>query len=219
MTYATVADFLDRHQGASTAVLTAALVAVTVFYAWQNRKMVGEMKKARDATILPKLALDFHPLGPTVFDLAIKNVGPGAALDIDVRTEWVPVDRSVSAPGVQWRRNIMSPGEQVELFPPGELAGNLESLPETYSEVRLFGTMSDAVGASHEVDERFANLPEWGQLLKDAHQSWKPPEPERRAADAMYSKFERPLKDLTNATSQIARAVREASPPPSDEPR
>jgi hypothetical protein len=85
--YADLFGSLDRHQGASTAILTAALVAVTVFYAWQNRKMVGEMKKARDATILPKLALDLHALGPTVFDLAIKNVGPGAALDIDVQTD------------------------------------------------------------------------------------------------------------------------------------
>lgn len=134
--YADLFGSLDRHQGASTAILTAALVAVTVFYAWQNRKMVGEMKKARDATILPKLALDLHTLGPTVFDLAIKNVGPGAALDIDVQTEWMPVDESAAAPGVRWRRNILSPGGQVELFPPGELSGNHESLPETYKEVR-----------------------------------------------------------------------------------
>lgn len=96
------------------------------------------------------------------------------------------------------------------------MSGNLESLPETYKEVRLHGTMSDAVGNPHKIDARFEDLPEWGQLLKSARQSWKPPEPERRAADAMSNKFERPLRDLTKAASEIARAVREIPSPPSD---
>lgn len=208
MVYATILGFFDKHQGSSTVILTAALVAVTAFYAWQNRKMVSEMKKARDAAILPKLALDFHPIGPDVVDLAIRNVGPGAAIDIDIRTEWVPVDASAPAPGARWRRNIMSPGEEVQLFLPTKGDRNLKALSETYKEVRLVGAMADAAGNPHEVDERFEDLPEWVRLLKDAHQSWKPPEPERRTADAMYSKFERPLKDLTNAAREIARAVR-----------
>ena len=215
MTLATLIDSLDRHQGASTAILTAALVLVTAVYAWQNRKMVREMKHARDATILPKLALEFHRLGPNVVDLAIRNVGPGAAIDIDVRTEWVPTAEGATAPGARWRRNLLSPSEQVELFPPGDLNGNLDSLPERFKEVRLRGTMIDAAGTTHKVDERFSDLPEWRRILGDAHESWHPPEPERRAADALYKKFERPLKDLTNATNEVARAIRSLAPPSS----
>jgi hypothetical protein len=217
MALANVIDFLDKHQGASTAILTGALVLVTVIYAWQNRKMVREMKHARDAAILPKLALEFHRLGPNVVDLAIRNVGPGAAIDIDVRTEWVPIAEDATAPGARWRRNLLSPSEQVELFPPGDLGGNLDSLPDRFREVRLQGTMIDAAGTTHEVDERFSDLPEWRRILGDAHESWHPPEPERRAADAFYKKFERPLKDLTNATNEVARAVRASTPPPTSD--
>lgn len=202
---------LDRHQGVTTAILTTALVAVTVFYAWQNRRMVGEMKKARDAALLPKLSLNLHALGPNIFDLAIKNVGPGAALDIDVRTEWVPIDESATPLGSRWRSNVLSPGEQVELFPPGEQSGEQGWLPERYGEIRLVGAMSDAVGNRHQVNERFAGLPEWGRLVEEAQQSWKPPEPERRVADALFNKFQPPLKDLSRATDEIARALRETS--------
>ena len=118
MAFATLIDSLDRHQGASTAILTAALVLVTAVYAWQNRKMVREMKHARDATILPKLALEFHRLGPNVVDLAIRNVGPGAAIEIDVRTEWVPTAEGATAPGA-----TTTNGLQIEA------AEGLEGLP------------------------------------------------------------------------------------------
>jgi hypothetical protein len=36
---ATVIDYLDRHAGALTALLTAVLIIVTVYYALQNRRM------------------------------------------------------------------------------------------------------------------------------------------------------------------------------------
>jgi hypothetical protein len=211
MPFASVTDFLDQHQGAVTTVLTVVLLGVTFFYAWQNRKMVKEMQQARYATILPKLALEFHRLGPMVVDLAIRNVGPGAALDIDVEVEWVPAHASDSIKGVAWRRNLLSPGEQIELFPPGDLNGNIDTLPETYKEIRLHGTMVDAGGREHLVDESFGKLAEWREVIGDARESWKPPQPEKRAADALYQKFERPLKDITSAVNSVAVALRGAT--------
>jgi hypothetical protein len=217
MLLATLIDELDRHQGASTAILTAALVLVTSFYAWQNRAMAREMKRARDATILPKLALDFHRLGPNVVELAIRNVGPGAALDIDVRTEWVPIAPGQTTPQTRWRRNLLSPGEQVELAPPGDLSANMNHLPSTYKEIRLLGTMADAAGTRHVVNERFPDLAEWREVLHTALESWTPPEPERRAADALYKKFEPPLRELKGATHEVARAIQRLAPPGRDQ--
>ncbi|MEX2447710.1 MAG: hypothetical protein WD404_03080 [Solirubrobacterales bacterium] len=69
--------------------------------------------------------------------------------------------------------------------------------------------MKDAVRNRHKVDERFEDLPEWSRLVEEAQQSWKPPEPERRMADALHKKFEQPLRGLTKAASEIARAIRE----------
>jgi len=211
MPVASVTHFLDQHQGAVTTVLTAVLLCVTFFYAWQNRKMVKEMQQARSATILPKLALEFHRLGPMVVDLAIRNVGPGAALEIDVEVEWVPTHASGAGKGVAWRRNLLSPGEQVELFPPGDLNGNIDTLPREYREIHLHGSMADAAGRKYLVDEKFGKLPEWREVIGDARESWKPPQPEKRAADALYQKFEHPLKDLTNAVNSVARAVKGAT--------
>jgi hypothetical protein len=199
---ASALNTLDHHSGSATVLLTAALVLVTAYYAWTNRRVVQEMKAARDATLLPKLALDFHRLGPNVVDLAIRNVGPGAALDIEVEVEWVPVDASTNAPTIPWRRNLMSPGEQVELAPPGELNGNLDVLPGAYRDIRLRGTMKDAAGKRYVVNEIFGDITGWRELLKDANELWHPPEPERRAADALSHEFKPALTEMARALKE-----------------
>jgi hypothetical protein len=53
-------DWLDKHDGSAVAVLTLLLVLTTIYYAWQNRRMVKEMEAARRLTLLPKLALKIH---------------------------------------------------------------------------------------------------------------------------------------------------------------
>lgn len=93
---ATVIDYLDKHSGASTALLTLALVLVTIFYAVQNRRMVGEMAKTRALAILPKLAVEFLHIGPNVMNVAVKNVGPGPALTVDIELTFDPADATAA---------------------------------------------------------------------------------------------------------------------------
>jgi hypothetical protein len=69
----TVVDTLDKHSGASAAILTFALVVVTIYYAVQNRRMVAEMASARALTILPRLAIDFLHVGPAVAEVAVER--------------------------------------------------------------------------------------------------------------------------------------------------
>lgn len=66
------------------AFLTLGLVVITGYYAWQNRQMVGEMRLAREASARPHLALCFEPLGPMNVIVGLVNLGPGAALSIDL---------------------------------------------------------------------------------------------------------------------------------------
>lgn len=210
---ATIIESLDRHSGATTAILTAALVIVTSYYAWMNRAMVAEMKRARDAAVLPKLALEFHRLGPTAMTLAVKSVGLGAALNVDVSVTWESVDGG-SAPAFRWRTNVLVPGEQADFLPPGDSVGDsLNTLPANFTRVRLVGSMSDAAGNQHAVSESFEDLPEWRAVLAGAHQRWVIADRERRAADELYKKFERPMRDLTRATDGVARAVQQLTPP------
>lgn len=206
MSPATIFHALDRHSGSTSAILTAALVLVTG-YAFTNRRVVTEMKAARDAALLPKLALEFHRLGPNVVDLAIRNVGPGAALNIDVHVEWLPTDQAMGPTRIHWRRNLLSPGEQAELAPPGDLNGNLEHLPTLFRDILLRGNMQDATGKPYAVDEAFGTITEWRDLLGDAHELWRPPEPERRMADALAKEFAKPIKDAGRALSEIAAGL------------
>lgn len=214
---ASIIDTLDRHQGASTAILTAALVVVTAYYAVMNRAMVKEMRRARDSALLPKLALDFHRLGPTVVTLAIKNVGPGAALDVDVSAVWDPIAGGESC-GRRWRRSVLAPGEEVDFIPPGNgLNDNLNVLPASYERVRLVGTMKDAAGNGHMVAETFEDLAEWREVLGAARQRYVTEDSERRAAEELHKKFDRALRDLDQSIRKVATAIAALSPRNEDE--
>jgi hypothetical protein len=186
---ATFIDYMDDHSGAFTAILTAVLILVTIYYAIQNQRMVGEMRKSRELAILPSLALEFHRLGPNSMTLAIKNVGPGAALDIDVQMIYEPVaGGAAEREERRWRSNVMASGEAHDFMPPGELSNNLNTLTESFQAIRLRGTMKDAAGKQHTVDASFSDLPEWREVLGGAHQRWVD-EPERRMAKAFADKF------------------------------
>jgi len=74
----------------ATEVLTGVLVLVTAYYAWQNQRMVGEMRRSRELSVLPKLAVDLRLQGPTFAQVQVLNVGPGPALAVDLRIAFEP---------------------------------------------------------------------------------------------------------------------------------
>jgi hypothetical protein len=190
---ATVIDYLDHHEGAFVAILTLALVLVTIYYAIQNQHMVGEMAAGRRQAVLPKLALGFHRLGPTIVTIAIKNVGLGAALSVDVRMIYDPLPGK-DGHEIRWRWPILAPGEQMDFMPPVDLQESLNSIPATYQAIRLEGTCTDATGREHEVEDEYGDLSEWRDLLGKAHARFTQPEPEKRLADALHNKFKDLLK-------------------------
>lgn len=190
MHFATVIDYLDKHAGALTATLTLVLIVVTVYYAIQTARTVAEMRRTREAAILPKLALEFHRLGPTAMTVAVVNVGPGAGVDIDLEVIYEKKDGTNSEKR-RWRQNVLASGEQRDFLPPGDLNDNLNTLTATYREVRLEGTMRDAAGNEHAIDEVFSDLPEWRKVLGGAHQRWLAADPERRWAEAFAKAFKK----------------------------
>lgn len=207
MTSATIIDYLDDHAGAFTALLTLALVLVTLYYAAQNRRMVLEMRKTRNSAVLPKVGLEFHRLGPTAMTVEIRNVGPGAALDLDVRVLFELREGEGAAPEFRWRRNILSPGEQADFMHPGELNDSINTIPAAYRAIRLVGSMKDATGMTHEVNEAFENLEQWRELLHHAHQRWTEPDFEKRLARALHDRFKQPLSDLQLGLRHLSQVV------------
>jgi hypothetical protein len=187
--------WLDKHQGAATVLLTAVLIGVTIYYAIQNARMVGEMRRAREIAVLPKLAVDLNFLGPMNAAVAVRSVGPGPALDIVVRLIYEPTNLDDDPPERRWRRNLLASGERLEFFPPGGAnATNIDSLSVTYRAIALKGSMRDATGIEHTVDERFDDLAEWRQVLETASLRITS-EPEQRLARAFGRGTQQPGQD------------------------
>jgi hypothetical protein len=69
------------------AVAIVVLVAVNVYYAVQNGRVLEEMRSTRLLNVRPRLALGIHMPGPTTGFVTVTNVGSGAALDVDVNLE------------------------------------------------------------------------------------------------------------------------------------
>lgn len=176
--------------------------------------MVAEMARTRELAVLPKLSIEFLRLGPTAVDVAIRNVGPGPALAIDVRLGF---EARNGAPACteerRWRQNILAPGEQKDFLPPGALDGNLDTLPDRFERIRLIGTMRDATGKTHAIDEVFDDLAEWREVLRGARQRFVGL-PERELAQAFDKRFETPLRDLNRHLSEISAALNRAVPRP-----
>jgi hypothetical protein len=216
---ATVIDYLDDHAGAFTALLTAVLILVTIFTTIQNVRVVREMRRARKAAVAPKLALEFHRLGPTAMTVAIRNVGPGTAFSIDVRLIYEPIREDAGPDEQPWRHNLLMVGEQRDFMPPGELNDNLNGLPRTYRRIRLLGSVYDANGKRHGVDEAIPDLAAWREALGEARQRFVDANPERRQADELSKKLKVPLDGIARQVGSLAdevRALREPPEPPTE---
>jgi hypothetical protein len=148
------------------AVLTAVLVAVTAYYAWQNRQMVLEMRATRNAHLRPHLVPTLHPLVAGLCWLRLANVGPGAALKVNVDIALEPGD---------WRRHwempVVTAGEAHDFVPRDTATGSvlrMDTLTERYATLRLTGTCVDATGDIHSIDATI-DIREWWEAMKASH--------------------------------------------------
>ena|SRR5690348_5092026 len=91
-----------------TAAATLVLVAVTAYYAWQARQMVGEMRAARASQYSPMLVprIVAHTMFGHLGKYVVQNVGGGPALAIDVRLHLEP-----GASAWHLQTTALAPGE------------------------------------------------------------------------------------------------------------
>ncbi len=156
----------------STPILTAVLVAITAFYAWQTRKMVGEMWRARLLSVLPKLVIDFRHRGAGFAEIVVRNVGQGPALDADLELTFEPLPGSalqrVSRP---WRTSVIAPGEEHRFYPPDNAIGHpmhMDSLVAAFGRITLRGTCDPSLGDRVTVDDEMADLATLWQMATAA---------------------------------------------------
>ena len=135
--------------------------------------MVGEMRKARAAQLLPKLAISVTSLGGGNGMWRVSNVGPGPAMDVDLQI--------APEPGGQprrWKEPVVMPGEGHDFIPAtGQGSGSeaflLDNQTKLYAALRLTGSYRDALGDQHGVDERF-DIRAWWEFKKASLERFKP---------------------------------------------
>jgi predicted DNA-binding protein YlxM (UPF0122 family) len=183
-----------------TEILTAVLVIITAYYAWQNRKMAAEMAATRKIAVLPKLAIDWTMVSPTVALPTITNVGPGPALDVAVAIEYVPLPGQENKRKVrQWTANLMAPGESKQFLPlEKDHSGSMQTkdLAETYAVVRLTGRLQDVLGNTYLADAALEDIAEWRKVSEEAIARWQDPDPIKRQAKEVAEELEKRFKPL-----------------------
>lgn len=80
-------EFLDKHSGAIQAVATLILVVITGYYAWQARRTTQEMNKQTNLQQRP--IVEILPQGEWACSFMLKNIGRGAALNIELRVSQI----------------------------------------------------------------------------------------------------------------------------------
>jgi hypothetical protein len=117
----------------------------------------------------------------------------------------------------RWRANILESGRQADFLPPGDLNDNLNGLPSLFREIRLSGTLKDADGIEHLVQDEVVDLADWREALHDARQRFTQADPERRLAEA----FDKPIKkvsdDVGRRLDNLTRAVYALRPDEGDD--
>jgi hypothetical protein len=216
---ASITSYLDHHSGAATVVLTAVLVIINAYYGFQNWQLRRDARREREESIRPKLVVDFYRLAPAVITLGIRNVGPGVAFAIDVTLTAVPHQEGATPDLRRWRGNILTSGEHVDFLPSGgeDLSNTIDSIPQRFERVTLSGSMKDAEGRTHIVEDEIANLADWRTALHESGQRFTRSEPEDRLAHAMTKPIEDIATRLGPKIDDLTRAVYRLRPAEDEE--
>ena len=152
----------------ATELLTAVLVLVTGYYAWQNQRM-REMRRSRELSVRPQLALDFERLGGTAAAVVVSNVGQGTALDSDLTITFAP--KNGSEPDVRhWQPAVLVPGASQRFFPPVQQL-DMNALAATYASATVAGSTHDTLGGCHEVQVEVPTSPNAGRKHADCSET------------------------------------------------
>jgi hypothetical protein len=207
---ATAADWTTAIFTAALAFLTLVLAVATGYYAKQTRRMVEEMeasraeaRRGREQSIRPKLALTLvYRTEPELPYVAVKNVGSGAALEADLTLAFDPGAKGKQTREVRpWRENLIGPGDEHWFLSPRAAAdGTLEAddLAAAFERIELTGKVQDALGTTHEVDERFDDLPGYRQRRNAVGHTFQEDETARAA-----------LKTIAQELSELRKAINE----------
>ncbi|MBN1608849.1 MAG: hypothetical protein JW940_19640 [Polyangiaceae bacterium] len=138
-------------------VLTAALVVITGYYAWQTQQTVGEMRIARREAVKPRLAIDLRKDSDRYGAVTTTNVGLGPAVAAELKLTLEPVVTEHDPVDGWLGRATIPAGHTIHWLPPATLR-EMDNMANWTERIRVSGTMRDIHGSLHEVDEALDDL-------------------------------------------------------------
>ena len=124
--------------------VTTVLVVINGYYAWQIRRTIDEMKKAREAEFMPhvRAELSFFGIIPVI---KITNFGKGPAINIKTK---ITFSGGETKP---WEQTVMSPNESIHLILPGE---NMSEILQKAGQIMVSGEYKDIFGKVYSMHDK-----------------------------------------------------------------
>ncbi|RYG86025.1 MAG: hypothetical protein EON59_10935 [Alphaproteobacteria bacterium] len=179
--------------------LTALLVLITGYYAFQNREMAKEMRLARGESVFPHVVLRWHSVGPKHSLIRVTSVGKAAALNVDVMVTLCPAHEEDKAISRRLQMSVMTPGESEDIIPSRGLDQGFMTMTElvaNFDRVELNGSAQDIMGGVHQISGQLADLAEWRRIRQEALVNRPHPDFEKRLG-----------KELTAVVAPIVAAL------------
>jgi len=129
----------------TSAFSTIVLVCVTAYYAYQTKKTVEQMEKARRQQVLPVLKASLIFPGPAIIYLRIQNIGLGPAININATIKIEPGSHSH-----EWLAPILNKDEYRKFLLP---LSSFEEILATYERIIITGSFGDIFGTKHQIIE------------------------------------------------------------------
>jgi len=129
----------------ASVLVTFVLVLINAYYAWQTRKTIREMEKARKAEFIPHVRAELSWLGPTFLVLKATNFGKGPANNVKAEITFLPSNEKRI-----WEEVVLSPNESIRIFLP---EGNMEKVCEKSAKITVKGEYKDIFGQIFKIDE------------------------------------------------------------------
>lgn len=199
-TYVAIDQFI---RGDTVTFATVILVGITAYYAWQNRAMASEMRKARELAVLPYVTLDLNSIGPVNKDVVIRNVGQGPALNLDAVLRFHLKKGQDAETGAALERRVqlgyLASGQMEEFLPPANAGGDwsFPALAKLVEAITLEGTVRSALGKTHPINLRMDDLEERQHRLAEAQRRY-----ERPILNRIHSELEKTREAVERMTRQ-----------------
>jgi hypothetical protein len=166
------------------------LAFLTAIYVVQTQGMLREMAEARKAEFLPHIKPGLKYPGGFIAWLLLKNVGKGAAINVDLTFGFQSSEESFK----HWAYPLLTPEESHTFI---LRPSNFNELVNRYDFLVVSGSCQDVFGQKHVIDEKID--------LKEAHKGWS------ESMMILEPSLESRLKEVSEELKRVGQEIRDTT--------